>query len=222
MQLKKRILMTMWKDCLRSKKTQVVILSAICFLMNSPARGESYSRELSFSFGMSNVSYAEVESKVKNEGSRPGAQSGSISILSFDLRYKFLPTDLLDYYIRFSAPVLTSSGDNYFSGHIGANYYFGGRGSITQANLEGSRINFTPKLRYFAGAELGVASLVFSNELVKRSDTVFNIGVHGGVSYSISRSWGVQGTLHLARGTGTNTTTTAIQFFAGATYFFGI
>lgn len=185
------------------------------------AKADKYIKEVSASLGMSNVSYAETESKVENNGQRVEAQSGSVSVLSLDLHYKFIPGDKIDYYMRFSAPFLSASGDTYFSYHVGGNYYFGGESSRLEVNESGSRLSFRPKLRYYAGVELGAAYLVFSNELVKRNDVLFNFGFHGGATYTINDDWGIRASLHFARGTGANTTTTAIQFFAGATYFFG-
>lgn len=205
----------------RFSKKLVVAVCCLFVSLGFNARADRYEQEVSASLGMSQVSYAETESKVENNGQRVEAQSGSVSIISIDLRYKFIPGDTIDYYMRFTAPFLAASGDTYFSYHIGGNYYFGGDSSKIELNDEGSKLSFTPKLRYYAGMELGAAYLVFSNEIVKRNDVLFNFGFHGGATYSISENWGVRASLHFARGIGANTTTTAIQFFAGATYFFG-
>lgn len=184
------------------------------------AKADKFAKEFAVSLGMSNISYAETESKVENNENVP-AQTGSVSVLSVDLNFKFLPGEVLDYYTRLSAPFLSASGDTYFSAHVGANYYFGSRGSRVELSDSGSTISFVPKFTYFAGLELGTAYLVFSNELVKRSDILFNLGLHAGAAYSINKKWGARAALHFARGTGANTGTTAIQFFAGAVYYFG-
>lgn len=200
-------------------KKILLIITLLIASLHSLA--DDHPQYLEVSVGISNVSFTETETIVVDDtGTRADPQSGTVAIPSLDFKYKIKSGDKIDYFVRATAPLTSTSGDTYFSTATGLNFYFDAGVAKTEYNQDGTFIKLTPKLRYYAGVELGLGYLVFETPEVRRNDVLFNIGAHAGAKYTFNDKWSFRAAVHGARGAGSNTNTTVIQIFGGVGYSF--
>lgn len=191
------------------------------FLLINISFADRYSSELAIGFGMNNIKFKETESVVLDSTRSAEPLEDSASIVTADIRYKLFPSNKLDYFVRFTGPVLADGANSYFGVHLGANYYFLNSGSKVKYNDEGNTVSFTPKLRAFAGLEIGTEYLIYAvPKESKENDLILDIGAHLGASYNIFKNWSIMPSAHFARGVGAKTTTTNMQFGLNFVYFF--
>ncbi len=203
---------------------KLISLKKVIFIVitfSSLSWAEKYSSEISVGIGMNNISFAEIESIVNDPTRNSGPIEGTASIITADVRYKLFPSNKLDYFVRLTGPLLTSGGNSYFGAHVGASYYFVNSGSKFKHNDEGNTLTFTPKLRIFAGLEVGTEYLIYAEEDVKKeNDLIVDVGIHAGASFNVFKNWSVMPTIHVARGAGAKTTTLNMQGVLNFVYFF--
>lgn len=193
----------------------------ISMFFTSSVFAEKYSSEISVGLGMNNISFTETKSVVNDPTRNSGPISGTASLLTADIRYKLFPSNKLDYFLRLTGPLFTDGANSYFGAHLGASYYFVNSGSKFKHNDEGNTLTFTPKLRIFAGIEVGTEYLIYAEEDVKKeNDLIVDIGIHAGASYNIFKDWSVMPSIHVARGAGAKTTTLNMQGVINFVYFF--
>jgi len=196
-------------------------LILITILFSSFSWAEKYSSEISVGLGMNNISFAETKSVVTDLTRNSGPIEGTASLLTADIRYKLFPSNKLDYFIRLTGPLFSDGANSYFGAHVGASYYFVNSGSKFKHNDEGNTLTYTPKLRIFAGLEVGTEYLIYSEEDVKKeNDLIVDVGVHAGASYNLFKDWSIMPSLHVARGAGAKTTTLNMQGVINFVYFF--
>jgi hypothetical protein len=186
--------------------------------VNVLASEDKFYDELVTSVGMTMVSYAE-DAKVIQGDNVQEAASGSVSGISASIQYKMASSFKKSYYLTTVFPLLPSATGTYLSFGGGMEYYFNDIGSKTGLTNSGTTIQFTPKFRYFAGFEVGGGYLVYTTESAKKTDLLFEIGGLGGIAYSMSNKWAIKTTLNVMKGTGAVTSTMAIRFMIGGTFY---
>lgn len=86
-------------------------------------------------------------------------------------------------------------------------------GEVTASSL-------APALRFFDYQQANNIIRAIHKRKTVKSVIVFNIGAHAGLIYNFTFNWAARASLHIARGSGSNTTTMAMQAFLGASYMF--
>ncbi|PIK14828.1 hypothetical protein [Halobacteriovorax sp. JY17] len=202
-----------------------VLISLFLLIISSNSFGKDFSGITSYSIGMVNIGVTENESSLEStdENVTPGEEKKSsakaVSAISFNLNYEFSFKQKRSYFVKATVPMMTADGAGLFLGGVGFNWYLNDLGSIYRANIGGSEIVMVPKFRYWWGANAGVGYLLYNTESAKKSDIIFDLGIHGGAGYNFGEKWGMKGEAIVGRGTGVASTTMNIRMFFGVTYF---
>lgn len=195
----------------------------LLFGANSAFAEEPHLHEMiSISLGMVNVSVTENASTLSSTGTDSNettASSTSASVISIDAVYEFLTYTDKAYFIKLTAPMVSSDGSGFFLGGAGANFYFNSLSSMFSYADEGSRVTITPTFRYYVGGTAGLGYIVYNTETAKKSDLLFDLQLQGGAIYNFKKKWGMRGELGISRGTGVASSTIGIKLFIGVNFF---
>lgn len=195
----------------------ILTLITLSFLQNSAHAGFD-TQQLTISLGMVNASYTENKSSLNSTSSSPAATaSGSASVLPVDVLWEFYQSSKYSYYVRATAPLLTTGKDSYFSFNGGVNWYIKSLSSTGDFRDQNDIIQIIPKTRYYWGFGVGTGFLVYSTKTAKKSDLLADLSLHGGMIYSINSTWGIRAETGYARAIGVATTTSIIRAFIGFT-----
>jgi hypothetical protein len=195
------------------------------FILLSTISAKEFSGITSYSVGMVNIGVTENESSLESTDEDVASEeqkkssAKAVSAISFNLNYEFSFKQKRSYFVKATVPMMTADGAGLFLGGVGFNWYLNDLGSIYKSNIAGSEIVMVPKFRYWWGANAGVGYLVYNTESAKKSDVIFDLGIHGGAGYNFGEKWGMKGEAVVGRGTGVATTTMNIRIFFGLTYF---
>jgi hypothetical protein len=185
------------------------------------AFGKEFIEEITYSVGMVNASYAENEGTLTGQNVSEAA-SGSISSISGNVLWKFLPGIDKSVYLSGTFPLMVNPQGSYFGAHSGIEFYFGNKmGSRMRMENSGTTIRIKPGNYYFWGLEGGVAYLAYSTLTAKKTDILLDLGAFAGGTYLINDNWQLRGQAGFSRGTGVQTTVTEMKFFVGVTKHFG-
>lgn len=197
-----------------------IIFSTLLLLFSSFAlANERIDKEMTYSVGLVNTSYAESETGLTGENVQEAA-SGSVSSISGQIQYKFAPGFDKSYFLTGTFPLLPGATGSYFGGHVGVEFYFGEKiGSKVSLNNSGTTIKVKPRNVFFWGLEGGLGYLVYVTETAKKTDLLLDIGGFVGGTYIMSDKWRIRGQLGVTRGTGVNTTTMEMKAFFGLSYY---
>ncbi len=204
---------------------RLAVLASFAIVSTKLSAAE-YAHYFSSSLGMINMSFQEGETPISSldpdeDEIIPRLQdSGTSSVLSMELSYHVPISAKMDYFGKLVLPIQLSSGDSYVYGGGGMNYFFGGLSSELSAENQTVRIRMTPRLRYYAGGQVGLGYLVYLTETAKKTDMVLDVSAHGGGIYSFRGRWGIKGEVGYGMGFGTNISTTGLRIFVGSTYTF--
>lgn len=191
-------------------------------LLNLDAFSKEFTNsEITFSTGFGLISFAETANSLAGATNIAEAESGNTTSISGNLHYKFLPSGKLNYYLTGTFPLISSGGNSYFNLGGGAEYYFNDVGNQQGIEINGMKVTFTPKLRYFAGVEVGLGYLVYTTQTALKNDTLFELGLTGGIIYNFTKKWSLRGHTVLARGSGIATSGFQVKGYVGGTYFLG-
>jgi len=199
-------------------------------LYGNVALGDSnFHQMITTSLGMVNVSVTENASSLSSASSSTSTtttdsnvstpSSVSASVISLDLVYEFSHFNQKSYFIRATAPMLSSDGSGFFAGSIGMNFYFSSLASLYSFNDNGSTLSINPTMRFYWGTNAGVGFLVYNTTTAKKSDLIFDLELHGGGIMNFKKEWGLRGEAGLSRGTGVSTSTIAMKIFIGLSYY---
>lgn len=166
---------------------------------------------------MINVSFAENQSSLSGPNTTEAA-SGAISSISGYAHYRLTSTNKRAYYTSLAFPLTGGAGTTYLSLGGGAEFYFGGNASRYKLTNTTTTLVVNPTFRYYLGVEGNLAYIAYLTETAKKNDTLLEIGFLAGLSYSFG-SWTLKPHLSYARGTGVNTTTSAIKMIVSGTIF---
>lgn len=202
---------------------KLLILSGLLLL--DSARAESdYSKYISTSLGMVNVSFAESDTVLSSSEDDDGAAtkpgSGSASIMSFDMSYHVPTSAKREWFARMIIPFQPSSGNALVYGGFGMNHFFNGQSSDVMSNDSEVDVRITPKFRYYAGGQVGFGYLIYVTESAKKTDILMELGAQAGTIYAWKERWGIKGELSIGRGVGTKVSTTSMRMIVGTTYTF--
>jgi hypothetical protein len=179
-----------------------------------------------FSLGAISTNFSENPDQLKSTDDTATTTTetpytGTASAMPIVVGYEHFPNLKRAYFIRGVGPLLGSTPDRYFSVTGGVNFYFGHIGSNAVVRDFNFEMRIVPKFRYYAGPSIGVAYLVYNTKSATKNDTIFEIGGHGGVLYTINPIWGLRAELGAARGIGVLVSATIIKILLGATYNLG-
>ena len=209
-----------------------ILIAGFLLLSHAAFTKDKFFQEYAISVGMANISYTENPVELTSDStttqetdstaaasSSSEAASGAASSMSMDINYKFSPGLERSFYMRGTFPFMNATGNSFFSGGVGVEFYLNSIGSKLGLVSDGTTINMTPKIRYFWGLEAGIGYLVYVTDTKKANDILFEIGGHGGIVYSISKKYGLRAQVSIARGTGAATTTMAMKAVMGLTFY---
>lgn len=193
----------------------LLYLFAIC----SSAAQAQYMDEVGGGLGMAMVSFTENPTSLEGENiSEP--EGGGVTAMSANLYWKVLPLKQSSIYLGATVPLaMIGGGDTYFSLSCGFEYYFSEGAHKYRMNTGDLSVTVTPKMRYFAFAELGISYMSYTTETAKKNDTFFEAGGGGGMAYTINNNWSIRATAAVLMGAGVLTSPMTMKFFAAGTYF---
>ena len=202
---------------------KIILFSFFSFfiLTSDLFAGNFYHQSITANFGLVNFNLTENASNLTGEDTDAISQGGtsSSSIFSFDLLYEFQNYATHSLFVKATGPLISSDNSGYFLGSIGVNKYFNSLSTLFTFSDQGSRLSIKPKMRYYIGAGFGVGFLVYNLEDAKKSDVVFDIDIHGGLSYTFGDRWGIRGELGVSKGTGIATSSYVIKGLVGVNMF---
>lgn len=182
--------------------------------------------QLSYNVGMVSMSLTENQSSIKQTDttvtateSETTASAAAVAAMSFQLSWEFKNKGKLAYFTKATVPLMNADGSGVFLGDVGVNVYLNPMGAKYTLIQNGTTVVIIPKFKYYWGGVGGVGYVVYNTESAKKSDVFFNLGLHGGMVYSLGDKWGLKGELGASRTTGVVTTGIKIDFFFGATYY---
>lgn len=191
-----------------------IFFNTYCFAQN-----ETVTNELTFSTGMSNVSYTETSSELSGTTNVAEATSGTISSLNGKISYKFLTRPNYAFYITGSFPIVSSDSGSYFNTAAGIEFYFNELGHQTTLAMKGKEIKLTPTFRYYVGAEAGGAYFTYFTETAKKQDYGLELTAVAGAIYNLGPKWSLKGEGAFSRGIGPATDTIVTKAYVGAVMF---
>ncbi|MGI4993825.1 hypothetical protein ACRXCV_14390 [Halobacteriovorax sp. GFR7] len=178
----------------------------------------------SFGLGVSNISYNEAESNLKDESGNNAKKtpiSGSAMVITLmgDYTIPFKTNQAVS--VRGVIPLLASTG-RIFSLGAAYQYYFGNKAAsdIEIKSSDGVYIKFSPKFRYYAGAATDVSYLFYTSETAKKTDLIFHVGPTGGMLYRWKDNIDIKLEADFQIGFGSVVSTTNIKVQSGLTYQF--
>ncbi|MFZ4713674.1 MAG: hypothetical protein ACOYL6_08185 [Bacteriovoracaceae bacterium] len=176
--------------------------------------------EITFSMGMSNVSFSETDSGLTGENVTD-PYAGGVSSMNGQILWKFKPGLERSFFFTAQVPLLSTAAGAYFNGGGGAEFYFGEAGSKVSLSNSGTSIKMTPRKRFFWGVEGDLAYLSYVTKTSKKTDLLVEIGPFIGMAYQVSENWNLRSSLGVSRGIGVVTTSMNMHLFIGGTMFIG-
>jgi hypothetical protein len=185
------------------------------------------------SIGMINVSLTENESTLEENAAvtatqdssddgtstaDTGAQAATVSSTSFALNYEFSQTLKRSYFMDVIVPLVGTAGTGVFLGSVGVNFYMNGLSTLFSYKDAGTELTMRPTMRYYWGASTGIGYIVYTTDTAKKSDIYFDLGVHGGVLYNITKKYAMRLNVGVGRGTGVAANSFGVKFFLGMSY----
>jgi hypothetical protein len=198
----------------------IVFIFSICFSFNLFAQTETVTDELTFSTGMTSLSYTETSTELSGDNIAERT-SGSLSSITGRLSYKFMTRPNYAFYITGSFPMLSSNTGSYFNAAVGVEFFLNELGHQTTLALQGKEIKLTPTLRYYIGVEGGGAYFTYFTDTAKKQDYGLELTATGGMIYNINKKWSLKGDLAASRGIGPATSSFVTKFFLGGVMFLG-
>lgn len=189
------------------------------FKVHQAAASISYMDQLSVAMGLTMSSFAQLEGAVDGDissGSQP-------SLLSVDINYEIFQFRKLSHVFKMTGTgILMAAIEKYYGMGYGVRWYFGSEGTRVNIRDKVLDVSLTPKFRYYAGANVGgyyyVYRPVADGEEI-RNDIGVELGGHAGVMYGNHHKRAYKAQVNFLMGSGAETQTTTIQFFAGATFY---
>lgn len=189
-----------------------ILLLNLCLIL--PIFASEQSSQLHSSIGLVQATY-------------DGPTKGSISIpLAMNFEYEYIKTSNQSYV--FENIIAIDSKDTktkYFATHFGTRYYFNSSNFSSSKNDIRGSFSITPRFRYYAGWNLGIAQVVISSlgPVLDAVSTVFEYGAHTGAIYQVGKSWGLETKASIYLGYGFSSITVSSQiaqvFFGGVYYY---
>lgn len=152
---------------------------------------------------------------------------GSFSIPNaFDVEMEFFTSTRNAFIVRTTMAMdFSESKVRYTYGGGGQRYYFANPGLPARAFERGDAVIATPKIRYYAGYEVGIAQVLVLEfgPVLSTFSTVLEVGGNTGAIYQIGKNFGIEGQLGLGYGFGFSSVTVSglvIRTFIGGSYSF--
>lgn len=201
-------------------KETLVLFMALVFGPWAEA-SSGYYNSMSLSLGMINHSVAENESALKStDTTETGTEEEkevptAVSAISLNIGYEFKVENNRTYFTKGNIPLIAAGGAGVYLLGGGVNWYLSEMASKYSYEINGNRFELTPEITYYWGLNSGIGYLVYNTESSKKSDLFFDLGLHGGGTYSLSSNRSLKGEAGVARSTGVATTGFKINIFIG-------
>lgn len=166
---------------------------------------------------MANVSFTETQTTLSGPN-QTTPSSGSVMSISGMLHYRFLTNGKRAFYSQLTFPLMASQG-SYLNGGVGMEYYWGENSARNTLQDSTTTLSISPVARFFALGQINLAYLAYDTLTAKKSDTLLEIELGGGISRQFSK-FTLRAQAGMARGVGVTTSTMGMKLFAGATFFF--
>lgn len=175
---------------------------------------------LSFSIGSFSGSFTENEDNLKStDGTSSSTSStpysGTASSMPLEVGFEYFPVLTRSYFIKGAGPLMGSTPDRYFSITSGVNFYFAQVASEAKVRDFNFEMKLQPKFRYYAGPAIGIGYLVYNTKSATKNDLLFELGLQGGVIYSLSPKWSLKAEIGAARAVGVLVSSTLIKITLG-------
>ena len=167
---------------------------------------------------MSMISYTEQQGNITGDNVQEPT-SGSFSVITTNLYWKSVPKDKYSYFIEGFFPLLPGSGNSFFGGSFGVEYYFSNDNGILRETNGEFKISMDPKLRYYAIANVSSYYFAYETETAKKNDINVSLNAGAGAVYSMSNTYGLKADVVVGRGVGVITSTLLVRAFFSYVYY---
>jgi hypothetical protein len=195
---------------------KIVFISILSTFAGAVFGKVDYKNQLGLSMGMLSNSFAQQASAFD---SNKAIESGSGSVIAFDISYEMFTLRRRSYYFRFTGSGIAGEVSKYYSLSGGQRFYFGADGTSAVFDDAAVKITTHPVLRYYAGWNAGVFSIVYEPGDEVRGDVGVEFGGHGGLLFAIDKKTSYKVEMSALKGTGVETTSFNIQILFGTSYF---
>lgn len=156
-----------------------------------------------------------------------GPQSGTFSVpMALGYEYEMIKSSKSSYVIENIVAIDAAvAKTKYNAVHLGARYYLYSTNYSNQKSEAASVFKITPKYRFFAGWNFGLAQVVvlsFSDAL-DTVGTVIEYGGHAGMLYQLNDRWALEAKMNLYMGYGISSVSVSsmsYQLLLGGSYYY--
>lgn len=174
--------------------------------------------EVGVGIGISSVTFTESETSLEGDNIAEPA-SGAISVITANLYYKFLHGDKISYYAQGYFPLISSGDNSSFGAGISVEYFFTKENSVVRERDSSMSFSVDPKLRYYATGGVNLVYLSYITDEEKKNDINVELHIGGGMTYSITKKYGLKADISVGRGVGVLTSTFAVRAFGSFVYY---
>lgn len=174
--------------------------------------------ELDGYLGLVSVNFSEVPSNLDGPNASDPA-SGTVTSVAASLAYQFYKKEEISAYYGGLVPLVGSGGTGYFSTFVGAEYHFSKVPALILDDSSRIKIEIRPKFRYHLNSEISINYLTYETDTAKKTDLSFGLGVGGGASYMLGKSWGLKLKTMMSKDFGLITDGLAVKIFLGGIFF---
>jgi hypothetical protein len=167
---------------------------------------------------MASVSYTEQEGSITGENVKEPA-SGSLSIITSNLYWKFLPKNNWSNFVEVYFPLIPGGGSTFLGASFGTEYFFSEDNAVIREKTADFEIEVNPKFRYYATGAISAFYFSYETESSQKNDINVSLNLGGGAIYSLSKDYGIKADLSVGRGVGVITSTFAVKAFASFIYY---
>lgn len=196
--------------------TLLLLVFSNCLLANEKQESP-YRDQLTASFGMSNISYSQLQASFSTGSAK--AQSGSVAAMIGNIDYEMLTTRKRSIFFKGSGSLFSSGLNKYYAIGTGMNWYIKSTGAYSNFKGPGVEITSVPLMRYYLGWNLNARYIAYSTKTEVRGDVGIELGGHGGLIYAANKNRGYKAELGFFNGMGVETNSMNIQLLVGITYF---
>lgn len=200
------------------KIKSVLSSSIILTILLSKTSYSAQLEEIGFGIGMSSLSITESETSIEGENTTEKL-SVSISLVTGNAYWKFLPKNDYSLFAEFFFPLVASEGNTLFGTSIGVEYYFSQDNGVIKEDSESFKLRMTPSLRYYLSGMVSSYYFSYATPSSVKNDIAVALSVGGGATYTVMEDFALKADLSIGRGQGVITSSIATRLFASIIYF---
>jgi len=204
-------------------KKMILFIFLLTLFLNVKAAEKSeatFKDQLSASFGMSNISYTQLQAAFSGSGAgSQTSESGNVSAMIGNVDYEFFTKKRRSIFLKLTGSLLSSSMNKYYALGTGMNWYFKGTGAYVTFKEPGLEATIFPLFRYYLGLNLNARYMAYTTKTDVRADVGVELGGHGGIIYPVNAKRGYKAEFGIFKGMGIETDSMNMQILLGITYF---